>query len=48
MTNKKTYQKPVIKDLDANEIIKGEIFNKEVGGADGLRDNDNNPVSVPD
>ena len=49
MTNKKTYQKPVIKDLGgANEIIKGEIFNKEVGGADGLRDNDNNPVSVPD
>ena len=39
MTNKKTYQKPVIKDLGdiANEIIKGEIFNKEVGGADGVK-----------
>lgn len=49
MTNKKTYQKPEIKNLgSANEIIKGEIFNKEVGGADGLRDNDNNPVSVAD
>lgn len=49
MTNKKTYQKPEFIDLgNANEIIKGNLFNKELGGADGLRDDDNNPVSVPD
>ena len=49
MTNKKTYQKPEFINLgNANEIIKGNLFNKETGGADGLRDDDNNPVSVPD
>ena len=49
MTNKKTYHKPKLTDLgNANEIIKGEIFNKETGGADGLRDDNNQPVSIPD
>ena len=47
--SKKDYQKPSLKDLgSAKEIIKGGPFNKETGGADGLFDSQNNPVSVPD
>ena len=49
MDKKKTYVSPEITELgDANEIIKGLLFGKETGGADGLRDDNNNPVSVPD
>ena len=43
------YEKPYLKDLgSAKDIIKGGLFNKELGGADTLFDDDNNPVSVPD
>mgnify|MGYP001224554914 CR=1 FL=1 len=43
------YKKPKIKVLgNAAEIIKGGAFNKEVGGADGLFNSSNQPVSVPD
>ena len=43
------YKKPYLKDIgSAKDIIKGGTFNKESGGADGLFDSDNNPVSVPD
>ena len=49
MQKENTYISPKISELgDANQIIKGNLFNKETGGADGLRDNNNNPVSVPD
>ena len=49
MKKEKTYISPEINALgNANEIIKGLLFGKETGGADGLRDDDNNPVSVPD
>tara|TARA_Y100001970_G_C14042240_1_gene754408 strand:+ start:665 stop:817 length:153 start_codon:yes stop_codon:yes gene_type:complete len=49
MTKKITYKKPEIKPLGkANQIIKGLLFGKETGGADGLRDDNNQPVSVPD
>ena len=45
----KSYEKPVLTDLgSAKDIIKGGTFNKETGGADGLFDSNNNPVSVPD
>ena len=43
------YKKPYLKDIgSAKDIIKGGTINKESGGADGLFDSDNNPVSVPD
>jgi len=49
MNKEDTYIAPKIDKLGtANEIIRGNIFDKEVGGADGLKDDDNNPVSVPD
>lgn len=49
MQKENTYISPKIIELgDANQIIKGNLFNKETGGADGLRDDNNNPVSVPD
>lgn len=49
MKKEKTYIPPKISELGtANEIIKGLLFGKETGGADGLRDDNNNPVSVPD
>ena len=49
MKKEKTYITPKISVLgNANEIIKGLLFGKETGGADGLRDDNNNPVSVPD
>lgn len=45
---KKIYKSPKIKKLgDALKLIKGGTFNKEVGGADGLFNNSNQPVSVP-
>ena len=45
---KKIYKSPKVKKLgDALKIIKGGTFNKEVGGADGLFNNANQPVSVP-
>ena len=48
MSKKNTYQSPKIEELgSAKDIIKGGTFNKETGGADGLFDSDNNPVSVP-
>ena len=44
----KKYKKPKIKVLgNAAEIIKGGTFNKELGGADGLFNSSNQPVSVP-
>ena len=49
MTDKKTYIRPEIKNLGkAKDIIRGLALNKETGGADGLFDDDDNPVSVPD
>lgn len=49
MKKEKTYISPEIISLgNANQIIKGLLFGKESGGADGLRDDNNNPVSVPD
>ena len=49
MNKEETYIAPKIDKLGtANEIIRGNLFDKELGGADGLKDNDNNPVSVPD
>ena len=49
MEKKKTYQKPKIIELGkAKDIIRGLFLNKEVGGADSLFDDDDNPVSVPD
>ena len=50
MKNKKqASKKPEIWELgSAAELIKGEIFGKEVGGFDTLRDSDGNPVSTPD
>ena len=45
---KKKYKSPKVKVLGkAKELIKGGTFNKEVGGADGLFNNSNQPVSVP-
>ena len=45
---KKNYKAPNVKKLgNALQIIKGGTFNKEVGGADGLFNNQNQPVSVP-
>ena len=45
---KKNYKAPKVKKLgNALKIIKGGTFNKEVGGADGLFNNNNQPVSVP-
>lgn len=45
---KKKYKAPQVKELgDALKIIKGGTFNKEIGGADGLFNNNNQPVSVP-
>ena len=45
---KKVYKAPKVKKLgNALKIIKGGTFNKEVGGADGLFNNNNQPVSVP-
>ena len=49
MTKKKTYSKPEVVELgEAKEIIRGLTLNKETGGADGLFDDDDNPVSIPD
>ena len=49
MKDKKTYIKPKIQDLgEAKHIIKGLTLGKETGGADGLFDDDDNPVSIPD
>ena len=49
MNNKQKYKKPLIEDIgSAKELIQGGPFNKETGGADGLFDADDNPVSVPD
>ena len=49
MEKKKTYLEPKIIELGkAKDIIRGLFLNKETGGADGLFDNNNNPVSVPD
>tara|TARA_B100000963_G_scaffold354768_1_gene371827 strand:+ start:8941 stop:9090 length:150 start_codon:yes stop_codon:yes gene_type:complete len=49
MKKEKTYISPKVRELgSANDIIRGLLFGKETGGADGLRDDDNNPVSVPD
>ena len=49
MTKEKTYISPRVTELgSANEIIRGLLFGKETGGADGLRDDNNQPVSVPD
>ena len=49
MKNKKTYIKPEIVDLgEAKHIIKGLTLGKETGGADGLFDDNDNPVSIPD
>ena len=49
MTKEKTYISPKVTELgSANEIIRGLLFGKETGGADGLRDDNNQPVSVPD
>ncbi len=43
---KKQWEKPKIKVLgDASKLIRGFAAGKEVGGADGLFDPDNNPVS---
>ena len=39
--------KTIPKDIGSKDIIKGGTF-AESGGADGLFDSDNNPVSVPD
>ena len=45
---KKVYKSPKLKELgDALKLIKGGPFNKEVGGADGLFNDQNQPVSVP-
>jgi len=49
MSKPSKYEKPEATDIgSAKEIIKGGPFNKETGGADGLFDGDDNPVSVPD
>ena len=49
MTKEKTYISPRVTELgSANEIIRGLLFGKETGGADGLRDDNNQPVSIPD
>ena len=49
MSKPSKYEKPEVTDIgSAKEIIKGGPFNKETGGADGLFDSDDNPVSVPD
>ena len=49
MTKKKTYSKPEVTELgEAKEIIRGLTLNKETGGADGLFDDNDNPVSIPD
>tara|TARA_Y100001958_G_C21009622_1_gene390242 strand:- start:226 stop:375 length:150 start_codon:yes stop_codon:yes gene_type:complete len=49
MNKSKKYEKPEVNLIgSAKEIIKGNVFNKETGGADGLFDDDDNPVSVPD
>ena len=45
---KKIYKSPKIKKLgDALKLIKGGTLNKEIGGADGLFNSQNQPVSVP-
>ena len=45
---KKVYISPKLKKLgDALKLIKGGTFNKELGGADGLFNSQNQPVSVP-
>lgn len=45
---KKNYKAPNVKKLgNALQIIKGGTFNKEVGGADGLFNAQNQPVSAP-
>jgi len=45
---KKVYKSPKLKKLgDALKLIKGGVFNKEIGGADGLFNSSNQPVSVP-
>ena len=49
MSKPSKYEKPEATDIgSAKEIIKGFVFGKETGGADGLFDGDDNPVSVPD
>jgi len=49
MNKTKKYEKPEAHLIgSAKEIIKGNVFDKETGGADGLFDNDDNPVSVGD
>lgn len=49
MKEKKTYFKPLVEELGkAKDIIRGLTLNKETGGADGLFDDDDNPVSIPD
>jgi len=46
--NKKAYKSPRIKELgDALKLIKGGPANKEIGGADGLFNSQNQPVSIP-
>ena len=47
MSKKKYISPKVIKLGNALKIIKGGTFNKEVGGADGLFNQQNQPVSVP-
>jgi hypothetical protein len=45
---KKNYKSPRIKELgDALKLIKGGPANKEIGGADGLFNSQNQPVSIP-
>lgn len=45
---KKVYKSPkIIKLGDALKLIKGGAVNKEIGGADGLFNSQNQPVSVP-
>ena len=47
MSKKKYISPKVIKLGNALKIIKGGTFNKEVGGADGLFNSQNQPVSAP-
>lgn len=45
---KKEYKSPKVKVLgSALDLIKGGPVGKEVGGADGLFNNNQQPVSVP-
>ena len=45
MKKEKTYSSKISELGTANEIIKGLLFGKETGGADGLRDDNSSKCS---